>query len=138
MWFDPLTAWVVSLFTTGGAFAKEKIGQAFEPTIPTENWANKDLIHKDRMSGMSEKQIMQNVQNGKYIIREKYPEPHRDPKSGKIIIENCDLYNADVKNFGAYQAYKWVQQGKYNLSPEELKKQEEAHKKRMEELYKLV
>lgn len=137
MFFEPLTTLIVSLFTTGGSLTKEKLGQAFEPKIPAENWANKDLIHKDRMSGMSEKQIMQNVQNGKYIIREKYPEPHR-AQDGRIIIENCDLYQEDIKNFGAYQAYKWVQQGKYNLTPKELKKQEEAHKKKMEELYKII
>ena len=137
MWFEPLTAWIVSLFTTGGSLTKEKIGQAFEPTIPAKNWANKDLIYKDRMSGMSEKQIMQNVQNGKYIIGESYPEPHR-AQDGRIIIENCDLYQEDIKNFGAYQAYQWAQQGKYNLSPEELKKQKEAHKKKMEELYKII
>lgn len=38
------------------------------PTIPAENWANKDLIYKDRMSGMSEKEILRNVERGKYRI----------------------------------------------------------------------
>ena len=34
------------------------IKDAFTPTIPAENWANKDLINKDRMNGMSEKEIL--------------------------------------------------------------------------------
>ncbi len=66
MFFDPLTAWVVSLFTTGIPLAKEKIEQVFEPTIPAENWANKDLYHKDLMSGMSVEERMKNVKNGRY------------------------------------------------------------------------
>ena len=47
-----------------------------------------------------------------------HPEPHRDPESGKIIIENCKLYHEDVDKYGASQAQKWVREGKYNLSPE--------------------
>lgn len=38
------------------------------PEIPAENWANKDLIYKDRMSGMSEKEILRNVEQGKYRL----------------------------------------------------------------------
>lgn len=38
------------------------------PEIPVENWANKDLIYKDRMSGMSEKEILRNVKMGKYRL----------------------------------------------------------------------
>lgn len=114
------------------------IKEVCTPTIPAENWANKELYHQDLMSGMSVEQCMQNVQNGKYKLTEKHPEPHRDSKSGKIIIENYDLYKEDVMNYGAYQAYKWLHQGKYNLTSEEAKKQKEEFKKKMDYLYGLL
>lgn len=115
----------------------EVIKEACEPTIPAENWANKDLYHKDLMSGMDSKQLMKNVQNGKYKLVEKYPEPHRDPISGKIIIENCKLYDEDLMRYGAVQTMEWVKQGRYNLSPEELKKEQERIKAHLEYLYRL-
>lgn len=120
MWFDPLTAWAVSLFTTGVPLVKEKTGQIFEQTIPAESWANKELLDKDRASGMSQEQILYNVKNGRYIMSVQYPVPHRDATSGKTIIENEELYREDVIEHGAYQAQKWVKQGKYNLNVEEL------------------
>lgn len=132
MWFDPLTAWIVSLLTTGGSIVKEKL----ERPIPAENWANKELYHKDMMSGMSVEERMRNVRNGRYKLTENHPEPHRDPKSGKIVIENCKLYREDVNKYGAYQAQQWVKQGKYNLTPEELKKENERIKAEYEKLYK--
>lgn len=116
----------------------QAIKEACEPTIPAENWANKELYHKDLMAGISVEQRMKNVKNGKYKLTGTYPEPHRDPKDGKIVIENYELYKEDVKNHGAYQAYKWMYQGKYNLTPEELKKQEEEFKKKMKYLYSLL
>ena len=64
-------------------------------------------------------------------------EPHRDPESGKIIIENCKLYQEDVINYGAVQAQKWVREGKYNLTPEELEKERERIRKELEQLYNL-
>lgn len=66
-----------------------------------------------------------------------HPEPHRDPQSGKIIIENSKLYREDVINYGAVQAQKWVREGKYNLKPEELEKERERIKKELEQLYNL-
>lgn len=114
------------------------IKEAFEPTIPAENWANKELYHQDLMNGVSAEQRMKNVKNGKYRLTETYPEPHRDPETGKIIIENCKLYHEDVKNYGAYQAQQWVKQGKYNLTPEELEIERQRIKKEFEELYKLL
>ena len=104
------------------------IKEARTPTIPIENYANKELYHDDIMSGISTEQIMKNVENGKYKLDKVYPEPHRDQESGKIIIENCKLYYEDVEKYGAYKAKLWVKQGKYNLSPEELKKEEERIK----------
>lgn len=115
----------------------QMIKKSFEPTIPAENWRNKELINKDKMDGISEKQFSKNLANGKYKITENHPEPHKDPVSGKIIIENSLLYKEDVKKYGAYQTMKWVKQGKYNLTPEELKKENERIKKKFERLYSL-
>jgi len=67
-----------------------------------------------------------------------HPEPHRDPKTGKIVIENSQLYNADVKQFGAVKAQQWVKEGKYNLSPEELRKEEDRIKAEMDYLFSLL
>lgn len=108
------------------------------PTIPAENWANKELYHKDIMSGVSAEQRMKNVRNGKYKLTTTYPEPHRDPVSGKIVIENCKLYYEDVKNYGAYQAQQWVKQGKYNLNPEELEKERERIKAELDRVCGLL
>ena len=68
----------------------EGIKNALTPTIPAENWANKDLQYQDRMNGMSEKEIIKNAEKGRYIVKEKYPEPHRN-EYGQIMIENCKL-----------------------------------------------
>lgn len=124
---------IASLVSTIAQSAKN----TFTPTITAEQWENKDLIHEDIMKGVSVKQQIKNAQSGKYIVTEKYPEPHRDSVSGKIIIENCQLWKGDLAKYGAYQTSKWAKQGKYNLSPEELKKEEERIKKHFEYLYKL-
>ena len=124
---------IVSLIGT----VTQVIKEAYQPVIPAENWANKELINKDRVSGISEKEFSKNLANGKYKLVETYPEPHKDPVNGKIIIENSLLYKEDVRKYGAVQAQKWVKQGKYNLTPEELKKEEERIKKEFERLYKL-
>ena len=114
------------------------IKEAYEPVIPAENWANKELYHKDLMNGVSVEQRMKNLKNAKYKLIQSYPEPHRDSVSGKIVIENCKLYNEDVKNYGAYQAHQWVKQGKYNLSPEKLEEEHKRIRKEMEHLYGLL
>ena len=115
----------------------EVVKEKFEPIIPAENWANKELYHQDMMNGMSIEQRMKGVENGRYKLTEKYPEPHRDPVTGKIVIENCKLHERDLRDYGAYQTYKWAEQGKYNLTPEELEKERERIKKEFEELYEL-
>lgn len=129
----------------GGLFVFSLIGtitqaikEACEPVIPAKNWANKKLIYEDRMNGILDKQFNKNLVNGKYKLTEVYPEPHRDSVSGKIIVENSLLYHEDVAKYGAYQAQQWVRQGKYNLTPEELKKEEERIKKKFEYLYSLL
>ena len=112
------------------------IKETCAPTIPAENWANKDLIHQDRMNGISEKEFSRNLANGKYRLTETYPEPHRD-ENGKIIIENSLLYEEDCKKYGAYQAQKWVEQGKYNLNPEELEIVHLQIERKFQHLYSL-
>lgn len=124
---------IVSLIGSLYQGIKEKL----EPTIPAENWANKELYHKDLMAGISVEQRMKNLKNGKYKLVENYPEPHRD-KNGKIIIENSQLYYDDLANYGACQAQQWVKQGKYNLTPDELAKEEERIKKKLKHLYGLL
>ena len=112
------------------------IKDALTPTIPAENWANKDLINQDRMNGMSEKQILENVKNGRYIVTEKYPEPHRNER-GQIMIENCQLWHEDLKTYGSVQTMKWAEQGRYNLEGEALKKEQERIEKHCKELMNL-
>ena len=128
----------------GGLFIASLIGtvyhgvkEACEPKIPADNWANKELYYQDMMNGVPAEQRMKNLENGKYKLTENYPEPHRDARTGKIIIENSLLYEEDVKIFGAYRAKQWVKQGKYNLSPKELEKETERIKKHIEKLYSL-
>jgi hypothetical protein len=104
------------------------IKEALVEPIPAENWANKDLYHQDLMNGVPMKQCLKNAKSGKYKLNEKYPEPHRG-KDGKVVIENYKLYKEDVLKYGAVQAHKWLNQGKYNLTQEELKRQEEELKK---------
>lgn len=129
--FDVL--FIISIVGSLVQVAKE----ANQPVIPAENWANQDLYHKDIMDGVPVEQRMKNLENGKYKLTKTYPTPHKDPVSGKIIIENCRLYHEDVKNYGAYQAQQWVKQGKYNLTPEELRKEREYIKKKYEYMYSL-
>lgn len=129
--FDAL--FIVSIVGT----VVQAIKEACTTTIPAENWANKELYHQDIMNGVSVEQRLKNLENGKYKLTEKYPEPHRDAVSGKIVIENYNLYYEDVKKYGAWQAQQWVKQGKYNLSSEELNKEEERIKNKYKYLYKL-
>lgn len=116
----------------------ETIKEARHPTIPAENWANKKLYYEDMTNGVSPEQLTKNLANGKYKITKVYPEPHRDPKTGKIVIENDKLYKEDVKMHGVSKAREWMYQGKYNLTPEELKKREEEIKEEWDYLYSLL
>lgn len=127
-----------------GLFIASLIGTCYQaikeycqPVIPAENWANKELIHKDRMAGISEKEFSRNLANGKYKVTETYPEPHR-MEDGRIIIENYELYKEDCRKYGVPQAHKWMRHGKYNLTPEELQKQKEKFDKDMERLYSML
>jgi len=110
------------------------VKESSEKTIPAENWGNMDLWREDVIKGVPIEQRMKNLENGKYKMTEKHPEPHRG-KDGKVIIENCKLFNEDLKKYGAVQTYKWVDQGKYNLTPEELKKEEQRIKEHYKKLF---
>ena len=125
---------IIGLITATCEIIKEKC----QPTIPAENWANKDLYYKDMANGVTPKQLSKNLANGKYKINGSYPEPHKDSRTGKVIIENDKLYKEDVKNYGVLKAREWMYQGKYNLTPDELKKREEEIKKEWEYLYSLL
>lgn len=111
--------------------------EATEPTIPAENWGNKKLINEDRAKGISDREFARNLANGKYIVTDTYPEPHR-MEDGRIIIENYELYREDCRKFGVPQAHEWMRQGKYNLTEEKLREREEDFNKRMEYLHSLL
>lgn len=120
----------------------ELVKEAHEKPIPAENWANKEAVRRDIANNVSAKQRIKNAENGKYKLEKQYPEPHRDPVSGKIIIENCKLFDEDCKKHGRTKAYEWIKQGRYNLTPEEFKKEKERIKdevkKEYEDLYNLL
>lgn len=118
----------------GGAVQMFK--EASEPVVPAENWENKKLYNEDIMRGVPIEQRMKNLENGKYRLEKKHPEPHRSP-NGKIIIENCLLYENDLRKYGGVQTMEWVEQGKYNLNKEELKKENERIKADIEHLLSL-
>lgn len=116
------------------------IKMALKPTITAEQRANKKLLDQDIISGVPYEQIKNNIRNGKYRLtetqsKEEYPEPHRD-KDGKIVIENCALYNKDLMEYSGHQVMEWAKQGKYNLLEEDLKKEREKYKEHQEALSK--
>jgi hypothetical protein len=113
------------------------IKESMEKPIPAENWANKDLYYKDAMDGMSIEERLENVKKGRYKMTKTYPEPHRG-EDGRIVIENCKLFNEDKKKYGIEQAYKWVKQGRYNLEPEELEKERERIREEFKKLYDIL
>ena len=108
---------IVSLIST----SVQGIKDAFTPTIPAANWANKELQYQDQMNGMSAEEILNNAKRGRYVVKEQHPKPHRNAY-GQIIIENYPLWNEDLKKYGAVQTTKWARQGKYNLEGEALQK----------------
>lgn len=128
--FDILS--IISLVGSCVQIGKESHTQ----TIPAENWENKELYRRDIINGVPIEQRMKNLENGKYKSKEVYPEPHRDA-NGKIVIENNLLYKEDLLKYGSVQTMKWVEQGKYNLSPDELKKEHERLQNRYKKLYSI-
>ena len=53
----------------GGAV--QTIKESCTPVIPAENWANKELYHKDIMDGVSAEQRLKNLKDGKYKLVDK-------------------------------------------------------------------
>ena len=92
--------------------------------ITKEHLANQELMAKDIRNGVSLGQRERYIQSGRYYIpkeiTDSFPIPHRNPNSGKIIIENSKLYYEDARKYGAWQAEQWVSRGKYNLTKEEI------------------
>lgn len=59
---------------------------------------------------------------------------HRD-KNGKIVIENSQLYYNDIMRYSPMQVDKWIKQGRYNLTAEELKKEDQRIKEKWERIF---
>ncbi len=95
-----------------------------------------DAYRQDVLAGMHHEQRMKKADAGLYE-KKNYPEPHRYI-DGSILIENCELYNQDKSIYGAAQAFRWAQQGKYNLKPEELEMEHQRINDEYEKLYRLV
>jgi len=116
MFFDPFSSWLVSLISTGLCLADER-----SKSKKTDQYLR--IIEEEKARREAAEPF--------------WGEPHRDSENGKIIIENSQLYNEDCKKYGAYQASKWVQRGKYNLTPEELEKEKERIREKYRRLYEL-
>ena len=69
--FDGL--FIMSLITS----CVQGVKEALQPTIPAENWANKELYHQDLMNGVSIEQRMKNLKNGKYKLTLNHTETQR-------------------------------------------------------------
>lgn len=115
-----------SLFITSKQLVKENREKKNPNTHVITDW---DAYKQDVLSGVSHEQRMKKMQADVYEKAD-HPEPDRD-KDGKIIIENCELFESDKASYGITQAYKWAAQGKYNLTPKEL----EIEQKRIEDKY---
>ena len=61
---------------------------------------------------------------------------HRD-ENGDVIIENSQLYYQDMLEYKPLQIEEWIKQGKYNLTPEELEKENKRLEEKWERIYKL-
>lgn len=126
-----------------GLFIMSIIGSAIQlikesgsKKVAFDNVANKELYNNDILDGVSYEQRTKNMYNGKYKQLNNYTEPHRN-SNGKIIIENCKLFEQDKQMYGVEQTYKWMEQGKYNLTSEEVKKENERIDRELEYLFSL-
>jgi len=61
MWFEPISTWLVALLASGIPWLSEKTTKS----IPAENWANKELHHKDIMDGVPMKEIIRRAEAGR-------------------------------------------------------------------------
>lgn len=110
------------------------IKESLEKPIPLENFSNKILIKQDEKNGASDNELWKNIKNGKYVVNEKYSAPPRN-KYGDVVIQNNILYNNDVEKYGVIEANFMAKKGKYNLSEEELKKEEHRVNKKYKNIY---
>lgn len=127
-------ACILGMVLTGGEYLKEKL----EPKPPENCLSNMELFQQDVLNGVSSEQRMKNLRNGKYVQREVYPEPHKDPKTGKIIIDDYEAFNRDKEKYGALEAYNRARRGAYNLSEEEVEKNRQKIEEKYKKLYKLI
>ena len=126
-------ACILGMLFTGGEYLKEKL----EPKPPENCLSNMELFQQDVLNGVPSEQRMKNMQNGKYVQRNVYPEPHRD-KDGKIIIDDMDSFNRDKINLGALEAYNRAKRGAYNLSQEEIEKNRQKVEEKYKKLSRLI
>ena len=129
--FDAL--FITSLIGTVVGLVKE----GFETTIPAENWADKKTLQKDIDNGVSPKEQIERAKNGRYKATKDNDKAHRDA-FGKVVIENSDLYYDDMMNYDAMLVREWMEQGKYNLTKEELEKQKKEIEESFERLYSYI
>lgn len=124
---------IISAIFTGKELVKDHIEKNNPNTHVISDW---DAFSKDVCSGVSSDERMRKMRAGLYEKANTYPEPHRD-KDGKIRIENSRLFNDDLIKFGAIQTYKWVDQGKYNLTPEQLIEERKRLDREAEERFRV-
>ena len=125
------------LFMVSGVLtAKDAFKEYRDGKIKHGNISDFDAYRQDVLAGMHHEQRMKKADAGLYE-KKNYPEPHRYI-DGSILIENCELYNQDKSIYGTTQAFRWAQQGKYNLKPEELEIEHQRINDEYELLYSLV
>lgn len=110
------------------------VKESLEKPIPLENLENKILMKQDKKNGISDKELRKNIRNGKYILNENYSAPPRT-KEGYVIVEDNISYKEDCEKYGWVEARFMAKKGKYNLSEEEKKKEEERVDKKYKNVY---
>lgn len=125
---------IAAIIYLASKIIKEKI----TPEIPAENWSNMDLYNQDVLNGVPIEERLKNLQNGKYKRPENQEAPHKDA-NGNIIIENLSLYEKDWEQYDVATINRFINEGRYNLSPEVAKKHRDDYfAKRQEGLKKAI
>jgi hypothetical protein len=63
------------------------INELTSKPVPAENWANKELYHKDIMDGVPIEQRLKNLENGKYKMANNLKEPKKEDERKKTEFE---------------------------------------------------
>ncbi len=115
------------------------IREATAKEITKEDLENKDLYELDRLNRVPVEERLELVKKGRYKNdnNNECHRPHRD-KNGKIVIENTLLWEEDLKKYNSMEVQKFILQGKYNLTQDELEKEKERIDKKLEKLYDLL